>query len=197
MSESVQKNSHTQSQSKRATGSQKKQPVHKTEKPVYKRRSFEGLERLTKEVRNITRPILGKRGFSGLEIIENWTDIIGEDLALGIQPEKLTFEKQSHMNGTLHVKSAGGAFALLFEHHKQQVIDRINSFFGYPAVAFVRITQGKLNLNPFPKEKAVTSEAFSPAEIEALKEKTALIEDENLRQIFYQMGLTFLRKRRQ
>ena len=194
MSESGRENSHTQSQSKRATGSQKKQPVHKTEKPLYKRRSFEGLERLTKEVRNITRPIMGKRGFSGLEIIENWTDIIGEDLALGIQPEKLAFEKQSRINGTLYVKSAGGAFALLFEHHKQQVIDRINSFFGYPAVAFVRITQGKLNLNPLPKENSVSEDEFSSAELEALKEKTSLIEDENLRRIFFQMGLTFLRK---
>ena len=194
MSDSVRQHTQQSVRLKRVTASQKKSAPHKTEKYTYKRRSFEGLERLTKEVRAITRPILGKRGFSGFEIIENWTEIIGEDLALGIQPEKLTFEKQSRINGTLYVKSAGGAFALLFEHHKQQVIDRINSFFGYPAVSFVRITQGKLNLNPLPKENSVSENEFSSMEIEALKEKTSLIEDENLRRIFYQMGLIFLRK---
>lgn len=195
MSESVQYYQRQSDNSKRGTVSRKDSAAHKAGKPVYKRRSFEGLERLTKEVRAITRPIMGKRGFPGLEIIENWTEIIGEDLALGIQPEKLTFEKQSRIKGTLYVKSAGGAYALLFEHHKRQVIDRINSFFGYPAVAFVRITQGQLNLNSLPKENSVFEDEFPSAELEALKEKTALIEDENLRRIFYQMGLTFLRKK--
>ena len=86
MSKSERENRQQSVRLKRVTASQKKSATHKTEKPVYKRRSFEGLERLTKEVRNITRPILGKRGFSGFEIIENWTEIIGEDLLLTNNP---------------------------------------------------------------------------------------------------------------
>lgn len=195
MSKSERENRQQSADSQEVKVVRKKQPTHQSTSTAYKRRSFEGLERLTKEVRTLTQPILGKRGFSGLEIIENWPEIVGADLALGIQPEKLTFEKQSRINGTLHVKSAGGAFALLFEHHRQEVIDRINSFFGYPAVAFVRITQGKLNLNPGAEEKQNRTESFSSAEIKALEEKIALIKDENLRRSFYQMGLTFLRKR--
>ncbi len=167
----------------------KKQPI------VYHRRSYEGLERLTKEVHALTQPILGKRGFGGVEIIENWTDIVGEDLAPGIRPEKLTFEKQSRINGTLHVKSAGGAFALLFEHHKQQVIDRINSYFGYTAVAQIKIKQGKLTFSSLSKPES-SSETFSKEELEALQEKAALFDDEKLRETFYQTGLAFLRNRR-
>lgn len=173
----------------------KEQLSKKKQKIVYHRRSYEGLERLTKEVRALTQPILGQRGFWGVEIIENWTDIVGEDLAIGIRPEKLTFEKQSRINGTLHVKSAGGAFALLFEHHKQQVIDRINSFFGYAAVAHIKITQGKLSFSSLstPKE---TIESFSKEDLKALDEKAALFDDEKLRETFYQTGLAFLRKYR-
>ena len=95
----------------------------------------------------------------------------------------------------MHVKSAGGAFALLFEHHKQQVIDRINSFFGYAAVAHIKITQGKLSFSSLstPKE---TIESFSKEDLKALDEKAALFDDEKLRETFYQTGLAFLRKYR-
>lgn len=158
-----------------------------------RRRSFEGLERLTKEVEVLTRPVLGKRGFTGLEIIENWESIIGSDLALGICPEKLTFEKQERANGTLHVKSAGGAFALLFEHHKQQVIDRINSFFGYPAVASIKIIQGKLSLDT-PVSSMPFQYVPTHSEKAILKGKARLIDNAKLRKSFYRAGLAFLKR---
>ena len=158
-----------------------------------RRRTFEGLERLTMEVKRLTQPILGQRGFAGTDILESWNDIVGENLAQGIRPEKLTFEKDNRTNGTLHVKSAGGAFAILFEHQKQKVIERINTFFGYPAVARIKITQGKLSLKkqPIMQPKKYISEK----EKDILKAKVADIDDRELRTLVYQMGLTRLEKK--
>ena len=53
--------------------------------------------------------------------------------------------------------------------------------------------QGKLNLNT----TELSDEIYTPTqeEIKALKEKTALIEDETLQKAFYQTGLAFLKKR--
>ena len=110
-------------------------------KPVYHRRTYEGLAPLTREVQAITRPILGRRGFAEVDILGSWEDIVGPDLARGILPEKLAFEKNKRINGTLYVKSAGGAFATLFEFQKQRVMERINGFFGYPAVSQIKIRQ--------------------------------------------------------
>ncbi len=155
-----------------------------------RRRTFEGLERLTMEIKNITQPILGQRGFAGTDVLSYWDDIVGEHLAKGIRPEKLTFEKDNRTNGTLHVKSAGGAFAILFEHQKHKVIERINFFFGYPAVGKIKISQGKVSFKmppPVAPKKFVTEQ-----QINELKAKVASIEDETLRDMVYQLGVTRL-----
>ncbi len=164
----------------------------KTDLQPEKRRTFEGLERLTMEIKHITQPILGQRGFAGTDILSYWDDIVGEHLAKGIRPEKLTFEKENRTNGTLHVKSAGGAFAILFEHQKHKVMERINFFFGYPAVGKIKISQGKISFKmppPVMPKKFVT-----PQQVDELKAKVAPIEDETLREMVYQLGLSRLEK---
>lgn len=167
------------------SGVQKQPKVFKEQ-----RRDFEGLARLTTEIRRVTKPILGARGFSGADILESWVEIVGPDLSMGIRPEKLTFEKDSRTQGTLHVKSAGGAFAMLFEHQKGRVIERINGFFGYPAVSKIKITQGRLSLQK-PQIQKVKKTA-SAAQLEALKKKVSVIEDEALRQTTFEIGLSLL-----
>ncbi|MBQ9089772.1 MAG: DUF721 domain-containing protein [Alphaproteobacteria bacterium] len=158
----------------------------------FRKRTFEGPERLTKEIRTIAQKVLGTRGFAGLDIIESWIDIVGEHIANGIRPEKLTFEKDSRTNGTLHVKSAGGAYAVLFEHQKPLIIEKINTFFGYPAVSKIHIMQGKLHFPPL-QETPIQRKPL-PRELKLLKEKTDCIADEDLRQKTYQIGLTLLKK---
>lgn len=157
-----------------------------------RRRSFEGLERLTMEIKRITNPILGQRGFAGTDVLEYWNDIVGDHLAQGIRPEKLTFERDNRTNGTLHVKSAGGAFAILFEHQKQKVIERVNFFFGYPAVGKIKITQGKVALK-LP-EQITPKKMITKEQLDALEKKVAPIEDETLREMVYKLGIARLEK---
>ncbi len=161
---------------------------------VYRRRSFEGLAPLTREIRNVTRPILGARGFSEVDILENWIDIVGSDLAQGVFPEKLTFERDNRTHGTLHVKSAGGAFAMLFDHQKERVIERINCYFGYPAVSRVKIRQGALKL---PREsKVVLPSVLTPEEEQDLWRRVSSIEDAELRQKTFEVGAAMILKGR-
>lgn len=158
----------------------------------FRKRTFTGPERLTYEVKSIAKKVLTTRGFAGLDIIECWDDIIGEDMAKGIRPEKLTFEKDSRTHGTLHVKSAGGAFAVLFEHQKNQIIERINTFFGYPAVSKIHISQGKLL---FPRAEPIRPiRKPTKEEIRRLEAKVSHIEDEALRNTTYHIGLSLLQK---
>lgn len=161
-------------------------------KPVYHRRTYEGLAPLTREVQAITRPILGRRGFAEVDILGSWEDIVGPDLARGILPEKLAFEKNKRINGTLYVKSAGGAFATLFEFQKQRVMERINGFFGYPAVSQIKIRQGYLKLKP---QVSDTPRTLTPAEEAELQKRVAGIEDEALRAQTYEVGKAILIKK--
>ncbi|MDD3669393.1 MAG: DciA family protein [Alphaproteobacteria bacterium] len=151
------------------------------------RRAYGGLSTLAGEVRRLTRPILGKRGFTGIDILAGWSDILGEELARGVVPEKLTFAKDARTNGTLHVKTSGGAFAILFEHQKAKVIARINTYFGYPAVARIQITQGSL---PTPQQKpAPVAPNATPERERELRAKLAHIRDDALREKLVRIGL--------
>lgn len=171
-----------------------KKTKHIADKWIPVRREFSGLERLTKEVRRITAHVLGIRGFSGADILESWSDIVGPDLSLGISPEKLTFERDNRTHGTLHVKSSGGAFAMLFEHQKQRVIERINCFLGYPAVSSIKIKQGRLFLKK-PRVEQHKKTVLKP-EIESLRQKVSIIENKDLREITYQIGLSLLKQKK-
>ena len=156
------------------------------------RRDYEGLATLVPEIRILTRQALGARGFSGADILESWEDIVGPDLAKGVKPEKLTFEGNSRSKGTLVVKTAGGAFAMLFEHQKRRVIERVNAFFGYPAVSHIKMIQGSLKLS---MPKLETKHSIDPKKLKELTDKVALIEDEDLRERTYAVGEAMLKKK--
>ena len=166
--------------------------TEKCKSEIYKRRTFEGLAPLTREVRSITKPILGMRGFAEVDILGNWIEIVGEDLARGISPEKLAFEKEKRTGGTLYVKSAGGAFAMLFEFQKGRVIERINGFFGYPAVANVKIRQGSLKLD---KKKMEQPAELTKDQEKELQKQIAQIQDPDLRKSAYRVGKAILLKK--
>ena len=43
-------------------------------------RKYEGLAPLTKDVNELTKGVFGERGFVGVDLITNWTDIVGEEI---------------------------------------------------------------------------------------------------------------------
>lgn len=157
------------------------------------RRKFSGLATLAPEIRAITKKALGERGFAGSDILQFWEDIVGADLARGVAPQKLTFEKDNRMHGTLVVKSAGGAFAMLFEHQKERVMQRINAFFGYPAVSRIKIIQGALKIKSIPQKSV--PKTIPKDELQALQEKVGIIEDEELRERTFEIGKALLAKK--
>lgn len=155
-------------------------------------RNYEGLNNLSKEVQKLTRPILGKHGFTQVELLAHWTEILGEELAYGIKPVAITFPMNQRTDGTLKIRTAGGAFALLFEHQKGRVIERINTYFGYPAIKQIKIEQGGVKLNP-----TLTHEPEWPLdeeELSKLMEKVNNIQDDVLRQKMIDIGMNLIRK---
>ena len=153
-------------------------------------RTYEGLDALTREAQKLARPLLGQHGFTQVELISHWSEIMGTELAVGVKPVRLTFPANERTHGTLHVRTAGGAFALLLEHQKGRVMERVNTYFGYPAVSFVKIEQGGVHLphteDPDP-EWPLSEEELMP-----LLEKVNTIPDEQLRQKTLEIGIKML-----
>ena len=157
-------------------------------------RTYEGLDNLTREVQKLARPLLGQHGFTQVELITHWSDIMGTELALGVKPVRLTFPAKDRMNGTLHVRTAGGAFALLLEHQKGRIMERVNTYFGYPAISDIRIVQGAVKL-PEPEPEEVEW-PLGDEEVQELLKKVDGIEDEALRSQAFELGVAMIQKRK-
>jgi hypothetical protein len=110
----------------------------------------------------VAEPALRKRGFSAVEVITHWTEIVGAEMAADTMPEKLSFPRGARSQGTLHLL-ATGSVALELQHLEPIIINRINTYFGYAAVARIALTQGpprqlratppKRERSPVPRER--------------------------------------------
>ncbi len=158
-------------------------------------RTYEGLDSLTREVQKLARPLLGQHGFSQVELISHWSEIIGLDLAQGVKPIKLTFPAKDRMNGTLHVRTAGGAFALLLEHQKGRIMEKVNTYFGYPAISNLKIEQGGIHL-PNHTSELEPDWPLSEQELKPLLEKVNAISDNSLRQKTLEIGIKLLQRKK-
>ena len=100
-----------------------------------------GLRPVGETLAPLLRPLLGRHALAEAEFLVNWTSIVGEELGRLATPLKLTFpQRQERREGTLHLKCASGA-GLELQHRAPQVLERINAYFGYPAVARLALRQ--------------------------------------------------------
>ncbi|MDF2365795.1 DUF721 domain-containing protein [Sneathiella sp.] len=87
-----------------------------------------------------SKAALIKRGFAQADILNQWSAIVGPNLANYSSPEKFSYSRQGNKDATLRIRVAPG-WAPEFQHFEPLVIERINSFFGYRAVARLQLIQ--------------------------------------------------------
>lgn len=137
------------------------------------------------EVPRVAGPVLGKRGFGEAQLVAQWESVMGEDLAAQLSPDRLTFARGERREGVLHLRVAPG-FALEAQHREPLLIERINAFFGYRAVARIRLIQGP------PARPAAAKppqpRALLASEQQALDHSLAAIEDPALREALRRLG---------
>ncbi len=88
---------------------------------------------------NVIKGFGKKYGFINSDILADWEKIAGEDLASKISPVKLSFPMGQRSNGTLYVKIKNASNSTVIQYQFPTVIDRVNTYFGYKAVATVKI----------------------------------------------------------
>lgn len=136
-----------------------------------------GVRHLAALLPRLTRAALGKRGFAEGGIVADWPEIVGPDLAVLSLPERLAFPHGARREGTLHVRVAG-ALALELQHLEPVVIERINGYFGYRAVARLKIRQGPI---PRSRRQPVTPPPADPAAAREIDRAVADVSDPALR----------------
>lgn len=124
-------------------------------------------------VPGLTRKAFEKYGFSAATLLTDWATIVGAELASYTLPERLKWPRAVEAYGETETGKEGrpgatlvlrvdGPRAIEVEYRSRQIIDRINAFFGYRAVAEMRIIQGPVTAPANPKNAAVRPAAGAP-----------------------------------
>lgn len=152
-----------------------------------------GLKAAAGAVRRAAKPALGKRGFAAADLIARWAEVMGADLARATCPMRIAWQKGKPGDATLHLRVASGAQATLVQHLAPLILERVNGFLGYRAVARLALTQGPLPAAAAPKPEA--PRPLAPEETAELERLVAAVADPELKSVLAAIGGALIRRR--
>ncbi len=145
-------------------------------------------------VPRLTKQAFERFGFSAATLITDWAQIVGADLARCTAPERLKWPKgvaasgkpveevdQGRPGATLILRVDDGR-ALDIQYKGRQIIERINAYFGYRAVADLRILQAPIVRRSEPW-RPPTNAAAAP-----MSPEVKAVEDDALRAALERMA---------
>jgi hypothetical protein len=133
---------------------------------------------------DVGRAAFRRFGFVQSAVVSRWVEIVGARYAGVSQPESIRFPHGERANGVLTL-TVRGAHAPMMQHIAPEIVERVNRFFGYAAVARVTIRQGDLpapapeprrappSLRPVPVELGRSLRAIGDPELKAVLEALA------------------------
>ena len=92
----------------------------------------------------VGRTAFRRFGFVQSSVVTRWPEIVGEHHAKVCAPEAIRFAPGEKSEGILQLVVLP-AHAPLIQHVIPEIIERVNRFFGYKAVARAKIRQGAVN----------------------------------------------------
>ncbi len=116
------------------------------------RRSSRGPRPIAGVVPKVTKRAFARRGFAEGAVVTAWPTIIGRELARRCVPERIVRGRDGSGETVLRLRVAGGALATELLHLAPQLIERVNTFFGYRAVTQIGIIQGQIDPPPADAE---------------------------------------------
>jgi hypothetical protein len=162
-----------------------KKAAAKTAKPKarpYERPRGGDARAISDLVPEIGRTAFRKFGFIQSSVVSRWREIVGEKLADVTQPAMIRFPAGQKAGGTLHL-TISGAHAPMLQHVAPDLITAVNRFFGYAAIAHVRMTHGHVTpaapvqppamLKPVPAELGDSLRDIGDPELRTVLERMA------------------------
>ena len=169
-----------------------KTPSPKRSRHQAANRKTKGLVAVGANLPALAATAMRKRGFAQARLITDWPAIVGDMVAHETTPQKLMFSRGGTSGAVLHLRVSSG-FALELQHIAPQVIERINGFFGYRAVASLRYLQGPAP--PRQQRRRTPLPRLSKAAESQLQRNLESIKDAGLKDALAGLGRAIRAKR--
>ena len=132
-----------------------------------------------------------RQGFASAEIVTRWAEIAGPEIAAHSEPLKIQWPR-SELDGrqaaTLILRVEGPA-AIEIQHLSGVILERVNRFFGWPAVGRLALRQAPLAR----REEKPAPKAPDPAIAAAVAAELPATLDDELRQALARLGAAIKR----
>lgn len=98
---------------------------------------IQGLRPFSKSLPQGLKKLLKKGSYNFSNIVDNWTKMVGKNLSDACYPSTVKMGKEMN-NGTLVLNVIHGN-EVTVEYSKQEIMDKINSFFGFNCIKEVKL----------------------------------------------------------
>jgi hypothetical protein len=134
---------------------------------------IQGLRPFSSSIPKTLKKHLRKGGYNYSNIVDNWTKMVSKKISDACYPITVKMGKEMR-DGTLILNVIHGK-EMEIEYEKNEIMDKINSFFGYNCISHItlKIVQGKVNFDKkvFPKIK----------DLSKIEKKMSQVKNENLK----------------
>lgn len=141
-----------------------------------------GLLRLNPRLTRLLDPAARQRGLVDGALLTEWDRVVGPELAARCQPVRV---RRVAGRGVLTIRAAGPV-AMELQHAAPQIVQRINDYFGFGAVARLKLIQAPV-VAPDPASGAEGC-AASAAQLAAIEALVRPVEPAGLREALLRLG---------
>ena len=156
-------------------------------------------KKIGETIKKVNKSYSTKFGKIEFLILSKWPQIVGKFFADHSEPDKISritndfneFDEPIYKN-FLHVKVSPAA-AIEFQHYKDTIVEKINSYFGYKAISDLRLQQNFIPKKNIKIEKS-KDRTISSEEFDNIRNNIDKIKDKDLEKSIVNLGVSIKRE---
>jgi len=140
---------------------------------------LQGLRLFSRSIPKGAKNILKKNGYNYSEIISKWSSLMNRNIANSAYPKSIKINSGNE-NATL-ILSVKRGNEVLVEYSKKEIIDKINTYFGYNFLSGVRLESinSEIKIKKNKQNLDISSEK--------IKKKIKQIKNQNIQKAFFDL----------
>ncbi len=111
--------------------------MHKKINNSLSKNFIQGLRPLSNTLPSQIKKVLKKNGFNLASIVDNWTKIIGNEISNKCYP--INIKAQNNSKDVILILNVIHGKEIDIEYNKKNIIDKINSYFGYTFIKKIQV----------------------------------------------------------